>query len=103
MSDKRLEAKKEQNRLFPNAAHPLQPGPTLLEICLDVRASTDGSADPWSREALIQTRKMLADTVASWDDGRDDAIDACVWFMCKLTVKGIDAELKSRKDSGSDF
>lgn len=99
----RDEAKKEQNRLFPHPKYPTQPGPTLPEICLDVRASTDGSADPWPSQTLRETRAMLDATVKGWEKERGDKIDDAVNAMCRAAIEIIDLELAARERDGSDF
>lgn len=75
----------------------------LPEICLSVRASTDGSAEPWPRSALEATRGMLADTVATWEKDRGDTIDDCINRMCRAAITIIDVELARRVRDKWDF
>lgn len=75
----------------------------LPEICLDVRASTDGSADPWPSETLREVRAMLDATVKGWEKDRGDKIDAAVHSMCRAAIEIITDELERRARDGSDF
>lgn len=99
----RDEAKREQNRLFPHPTKPTQPGSTLPEICLNIRASTDGSADPWPTLHLELTRAMLAGTVGGWEKERGDVIDECINRMCRAAITIIDNELERRVRDQFDY
>lgn len=90
----------EQCRLFPNPTSETQPGPTLPEICLAARASTDGSADPWPDSHLEATRDMLLARLATWSKGRGDMIDNAVNLMMRAAVTIITDELQRRKAEG---
>lgn len=89
--------------MFPNPLNPLLNGPTLPEICLDVRQSINGSADPLTRDSLEGVRAMLAATVAAWDKQRDDVIDECINRMCRAAITLIDDELERRVRDGFTY
>ncbi len=99
----RREAKDKQLELFPNLRSPTQPGDTLPEICLAVRASVSGAADPWPASALRETRAMLGAIVTTWETGKDDAIDKQIRAMCFAAIDIINAELSDRQNRNWDF
>lgn len=85
----------EQERLFPTSiwerveavnrlAH-LTHRPTLPEICLDLRASLNGAADPWPAAVLAEVVGMLQTRLDTWADPTD-AIDAHVRGMVRQAV-----------------
>ena len=89
--------------MFPNRLNPLCPGPELPNICLDVRGSMDGSAEPLPRERLEAIRAMLAATVGAWEKERGDVMDECINRMCRAAITLIDDELERRVRDGFTY
>ena len=89
----RKEAVAEQARLFPNSR-------TLPDICLDLRARINGSADPWPTETVREARAMLYARIETWDESCSSegylgrALDSCIKQMATVTVLMADKWLK---------
>lgn len=82
-----------QSRLFPCPPH--ERVVTLPDIALLVRASTDGTSDPWPDEQLKEVREMLAARLETWEV-RVDRMDSQIYRMCELAIELIDNELLER-------
>lgn len=65
--------------------------PTLLEICLDVRMSLNGSADEWI--SYIDVLEMLVERDKYWYIS-EDAIDKSIRMILQLTICLIQDKLK---------
>ncbi len=101
----RQEALAEQERLFPRklwreyvTTETPAPGnvyngmPVMLpEICLQLRASLNGSSDPWDSADVFAVRNMLVAREATWMPS-EDPIDAAVLAMLRATVAMTDRE-----------
>jgi hypothetical protein len=105
-----------QEKLFPRQLHriyidhetPAPPSggswigipPTLCKICLDLRASVSGAADPWERSRLLEVKSMFQARVDTWRElgGRDDfvLIDNLVKQMVEATIRIADEQVKTR-------
>ena len=59
-----------QERLFPGVKE-FHSRPTLPEICLGLRASLNGAADPWTPEVLAEVVRMLQARLDTWADPTD--------------------------------
>lgn len=80
-----------QARLFPavkwthedeNVIEGYEHRPTLPEICLDLRRSLNGAADPWPAEFLSDVVAMLQARLATWEtptDAMDAHVRGMVW------------------------
>ena len=102
------EAKQEQERLFPRRLMRVYkdmdtPGdewvqmpPMLPEICLELRSSIDGSADPWSTAFLTAVVEMLKARKEHWDFTYCQSMDFAIWSMLDVAVSIGQAELKER-------
>lgn len=102
------EPKKEQERLFPkrlmrvykDMATPtnewVELPPTLPEICLDLRSSINGSADPWSSSLLEEVVAMLKSRIKSWDFSYFTTMDSTIWSMVNIAIDLGEKELSLR-------
>lgn len=82
-----------QERLFPT---------TLPEICLDLRASLNGAADPWPDEHLAEVVLMLQARLDTWAEP-NDAIDDHVRGMVQHAVwlgRAAEAERLTEQHAG---
>lgn len=70
----------------------------LPDICLHIRMSVNGSADPYETDFLKESEAFLRDKVAIWIPGFD-AIDALVLAMVHITIDLIGEELEHRSKS----
>lgn len=100
MSDEaRRAACEEQARLFPEDGPWITHTPALPEICLDLRMSTNGAADPWPTPLLREAVAMLRAREASWSQPSDD-MDGAVLVMVRAAITLGAAELAGRKKDG---
>jgi hypothetical protein len=76
--------------------------PTLTELVFDVRASTNGAAEPMTRQALAALRAVFEMRLAEWTQPEDE-IDRCVKSMCEEAIILIDVELRDRTQRGWDY
>lgn len=86
----------EQDRLFPEVDHHR---PTLPQICMDLRMSTNGAADPWDTPRLREVVAMLRAREDSWDHPSDD-MDAGALVMLRAAINLGKAELAEREKNG---
>lgn len=71
----------------------------LPEICLRVRMSINGAADPWDTEGLVKVRDMLQARIDEWRDP-SDMIDGLIRLMAIETVRMASVEIERRKADG---
>ena len=90
-----------QARLFPTVA--LQEcRPTLPDICLNLRASLNGAADPWPDEELRDVVLMLQARLDTWGTP-SDALDAHVRGMMQQAIwlgRAAEAERLTEQPTG---
>lgn len=73
--------------------------PTLCEICLNLRSSCNGAADPWSTEFLSEVVEMLQARAKTWlipTSLQPNVIDNAVLQMVHEAIRIGKAELLSR-------
>lgn len=75
---------------------------TLCEICLSLKASCNGAADPWDDEFLRDTMGMLKARAETWaQHGKHrDVMDAAVLQMVCEAARIASAELLERAAAG---
>ena len=90
----RAEAVRWQEHLFPRTNSPAM---TLPEICLDVRASVNGSADPWQTETLQPVVSMLQARLDTWLEPSSAMDEHVRGMVAQAVVLGL-AELARRAE-----
>lgn len=75
--------------LFFDAAHGYPDN--LATICLDFRASLNGSADPWSPQVTADTYKLLLMVRDTWQPSTsrivaENQIDNAIWMLVMSTI-----------------
>ena len=74
----------------------------LPTICIRLRQSCNGAADPWGDEFLAAVVEYLKGRMRLWLLPID-AIDYCVYVMCGEAVQLGEAELAARESKGWKF
>lgn len=74
----------------------------LPTVCLGLRMSCNGAADPWGNEFLTAVVEYLKERMRLWLLPID-AIDYCVYVMCGEAVRLGEAELSYRDSRGWKF
>lgn len=104
----RNEACLEQERLFPRQLMRIYKDsetptnqwvelpPNLATICLDLRASISGAADPWQTKDLEEVVNMLKMRLESWFASKDP-MDGYVNLMMHYSIELGLKELERRK------
>ena len=75
----------------------------LPTICLDLRMSCNGAADPWSDDLLAETVWYLKERLRLWEPGQDDPIDQAVKAMCYSAITYGEVELADRVNRGHRY
>ncbi len=74
----------------------------LPTICLGLRMSCNGASDPWGDQLLRDTVNYLGERLKLWI-APIDAIDYCVYVMCKEAIHIGELELQNRKEKGYEL
>lgn len=95
--------KEERNRITKNREefHRLFPNQYITEICINLRMSCNGSADPWTTNDLYDTVQALKNRLTIWYD-RDDKFDNAVKTMVTEAIRIGEEELRERESSKDD-
>lgn len=74
----------------------------LPTICLGLRMSCNGASEPWGDQLLRDTVDYLDERLKLWT-APIDAIDYCVYVMCKEAISIGERELQNRKEDGYEL
>ncbi len=74
----------------------------LPTICLGLRMSCNGASEPWGDQLLRDTVNYLSERLKLWN-APIDAIDYCVYVMCKEAIHIGERELRNRKEQGYEL
>ncbi len=62
----------------------MEPGESLLDVCLEVHAGKTGASDPLSGDRILRNYKILRLAIQHWDEGPsfskkfDDAVKSVI-------------------------
>jgi hypothetical protein len=112
--DAHIAAGMEQGRLFPRIMcrvykdmetptnQWIEQDTSLPTICLELRASLSGAADPWPDPFMEEVVKMLELRLATWlHRDREDTTDTLVRLMVEDAVKSGRRRLEDARRDGS--
>ena len=70
----------------------MNPGETLLGICLDTHMGTTGSSDPLSTQDTARNLKILSTAILYWkkDSDKWKRFDDAVLELCRATVAEVE-------------
>ncbi len=103
-----MNAKEEQERLFQRQLKRIYENhetptnqweslpKTISDICLDLRGSCNGSADPWDSKFLLEVIEMLKLRRKQFDRGNDHPMDMAVLQMISSAIEIGEAEMDLR-------
>ncbi len=74
----------------------------LPTICLGLRMSCNGASEPWGDQLLRDTVDYLGERLKLWIVPID-AIDYCVYVMCKEAIHIGERELRNRQEQGYEL
>lgn len=97
----RTEVRVKIGNTFPNTVRGYSP--TLLDLCLDVKGSCNGSADAWHLVKYLKTRDLLQEVLETWDTDtartiNEKLFDDAVFSLIHTTISMIESELNSIPD-----
>ena len=72
----------------------------LPTLCIQVRMSMNGSADPWTIEKTKQVLEFLKERVEMWEPSHwsDEKFDNCILTMLRITIEDIQVYLGAKEN-----